>query len=144
MTSCESLYQNPYCGSAGARFIAPVSVVVFSLPSPSGAINRAPTRLRSLGRRTGNAFTRVPIMARTAGNKVIAASTAIKTTSTPPMPTERNIVIRKKTRPRRPIDTVRPEKVTARPAVAMVMATASSTLRPWVSSSRKRLTINSE
>ena len=83
-------------------------------------------------------------MARTAGNKVIAASTAIKTTRTPPMPTERNILMRKKMRPRRPIETVRPEKVTARPAVATVTATASSTLRPRVSSSRKRLTMKSE
>src|SRR2546429_135008 len=78
------------------------------------------------------------------GRRVIAAKTASMTTSTPPIPTERSMMIRKKMRPIRPIVTVKPENVTARPAVAIEIATASSTLRPRANSSRKRLTINSE
>ena len=43
-----------------------------------------------------------------------------------------------------PTATVRPENVIARPAVAMVVAIAPSRLWPRASSSRKRLTMNSE
>jgi hypothetical protein len=43
-----------------------------------------------------------------------------------------------------PTATVRPENVIARPAVAIVVAIASSRLSPLASSSRKRLTMNSE
>ncbi len=47
-------------------------------------------------------------------------------------------------RPPRPMATATAEKTTALPLVAMDCSTASPTLRPRASSSRKRLTMNSE
>ena len=44
----------------------------------------------------------------------------------------------------RPTATVNPENVIARPAVAIVVEIASSRLAPAASSSRNRLTMNSE
>ena len=85
-----------------------------------------------------------------AGSSVNAAATASPTTSAPAIPTERRTMNSKSTSPARPSRTVRPEKNTARPAVATVARTAASTAastgspaRP-ASSSRKRLVISSE
>ena len=50
----------------------------------------------------------------------------------------------KKSMALKPTATVIPEKVTARPEVAMVTARASSTECPRLSSSRNRLTMKSE
>ena len=45
--------------------------------------------------------------------------------------------------PRNEMTTVRPAKVTARPAVSMAMAVASSGVCPWWRFSRYRVTMNS-
>ena len=55
-----------------------------------------------------------------AGSRVSAARTATPTTIAPAIPTERRIVNSNRTRPRSPSRTVKPEKNTARPAVATV------------------------
>ncbi len=68
----------------------------------------------------------VPTMARIAGSSVSAEATASPTTIAPAMPTERRIMNSNRTRPSRPSSTVRPEKNTARPAVATVTRTASA------------------
>ena len=46
--------------------------------------------------------------------------------------------------PDRPIATAKPENATALPLVATAFSTASPTVRPRASSSRNRLTMNSE
>ena len=85
-----------------------------------------------------------PRTTRIAGTRVVAASTAITVTTVPPIPIERSIMNSNIVSDDSPIITARPEKSTARPAVAMVTATASSGPSPRASSSRKRLTKNSE
>ena len=90
---------------------------------------------------------RVPTIARIAGRSVVAAATASPTTMAPAMPTERRIMNSNSTRPRSPRSTVRPEKNTARPAVATVTRTASATRSGpsrWASSSRNRLVMSRE
>ena len=62
-----------------------------------------------------------------AGRSVSAARTASPTTTAPAMPTERRIMNWKRISPMSPSRTVRPEKKTARPAVATVIRTAVST-----------------
>ena len=98
-------------------------------------------------RRTASASIRVPRIARIAGSSVRAEATARPTTIAPAIPTERRIMNSNSTRPSRPSRTVRPEKNTARPAVATVIRTASATRSGpsrRASSSRKRLVISSE
>ena len=90
---------------------------------------------------------RVPMIARIAGRSVIAADTARPTTIAPAMPTDRRIMNSNRTSPSSPRSTVRPEKNTARPAVATVTRTASATRSGpsrLASSSRKRLVMSSE
>ena len=60
------------------------------------------------------------------------------------MPIERMAGASNRSRPDRPMATAMPLKATALPAVATARSTASSTVRPRRSSSRKRLTMNSE
>ena len=60
------------------------------------------------------------------------------------MPIERMAGASNSSRPDRPIATAMPLNATALPAVATARSTASPTVRPRRSSSRKRLTMNSE
>ncbi len=83
-------------------------------------------------------------MPSTAGRKVRAKTTELSTTSEPPMPMERRAGASNRSRPDSPMATARPLNATALPEVATVRSTASATVRPRVSSSRKRLTMNSE
>ena len=106
--------------------------------------------------RTESAPSRGPRTASTAGSRVSAASTAMPTTIAPATPTERRIMKSNRTSPIRPSRTVKPLKKMARPAVATVTPTASSTAARSIdpsarrppprrpSSSRKRLVSNSE
>ena len=89
-------------------------------------------------------FTRGPTMPRNAGRNVRAKSTDVMTTIEPPMPIERIAGAAKSSNPDSPIATASPEKTTALPAVATERWTASPTVRPWRSSSLKRLVMNSE
>ncbi len=86
-----------------------------------------------------------PRIASTAGRNVVESSTATATTSSPPVPTERvsviDVVI---TKPRNPTSTVSPEVMTAEPAVSIVRTAASVGMSPRFSSSRNRVTMNSE
>ena len=66
------------------------------------------------------------------------------TTSEPATPIELMALDLKSNRPDRPIATATPEKATALPLVATAFSTASPGVRPLASSSRKRLTMNSE
>ena len=100
-------------------------------------------------RRIASASIRVPTIARIAGSSVSAEATARKTTMAPAMPTERRIMNSNRTSPISPSSTVRPEKKTARPAVATVATTAFATRSGSsdgraASSSRNRLVISSE
>ena len=83
-------------------------------------------------------------MPRNAGRNVSANSTDVMTTIEPPMPIERIAGAAKSISPDSPIATASPEKTTALPAVATERWTASPTVRPWRSSSLKRLVMNSE
>ncbi len=60
------------------------------------------------------------------------------------MPNERSAGALNTSRPPSPMATARPENVTALPDVATAISTASPTVRPCFSSSRNRLTMNSE
>ena len=70
-------------------------------------------------------------------------STESATTIDPAMPSDHGALKVNVVRPSRPMKTVRPEKSTARPAVAIATPSASGTSRSR-SSSRNRLTTNSE
>ncbi len=89
---------------------------------------------------------RCPSSDSTAGSSVRAASTLTATTSEPARPSERSALMSNVSSASMPMQTVTPLKSTARPAVATDQATASSTERPRgeASSSRNRLTMNSE
>lgn len=90
---------------------------------------------------------RGPSTASSAGSTLSAATIATSTAAMPPKPMERRNICGNNSSPASEIATVRPEKQTVRPAVAMVRTSASSTR--WgaggraASSSRKRLTTNS-
>ncbi len=101
-------------------------------------------RRRGSGTRTGSALMRRPTTPSSAGSSVIAASMASATVIMPPRPTERSMFRGKSSKPNRPIETASPEKKTARPAVDIAIPTASGTVCPRASSSRKRLTMKSE
>lgn len=62
----------------------------------------------------------------------------------PATPMEDSAVAENQSSPDRPMATAAPENVIALPAVATERSTASPTVRPAASSSRKRLTTNSE
>ena len=113
-----------------------------SAATPTGR----PKRRRTLSRRrqSAQALTRGPSMPRTAGRKVSAYSTDAATVSAPPMPNERRAAGSNSRSPDSPTATARPENATALPLVAVVISTAVATSRPRRSSSRKRLTMNSE
>jgi hypothetical protein len=103
-------------------------------PSPSAA------RERGIGMRRRS--TQWPTRLSTAGSRVMAASTATATTLIDPMAMERNAWMSTRNIPARATITVAPDRATARPEVARVIGTASATVRPRRSSSRKRVTTN--
>ena len=69
---------------------------------------------------------------------------AIETATVPPIPKLGRLVFLKNNIPIKPIATVIPEKNTALPAVAVLIATAVLTSLPMANSSLKRFTKNSE
>ncbi len=81
---------------------------------------------------------RRPYTERRAGCSVAAAAIETSGIRNPPTPIERMNGTGMKSRRPSPIATVAPEKITARPAVAMVLRIASSFEPPRSSSSRKR------
>jgi hypothetical protein len=83
-------------------------------------------------------------MTRSAGSRVIAASTETAGINIPPSPIERMTGIGMNTIDSRPIATVEPETSTERPACRIVSTTAVSTSSPRPSSSRKRKIMSSE
>ena len=92
---------------------------------------------------TGSLSTRWPSTPSRAGRKVTDAATEKNTTSAPAMPSERSPGEGKKARPTTPTITATPLKKTERPARAVVTPTASLTVAPLCSSSRKRDTMKS-
>ena len=112
-------------------------------------IDSAPTRRQNgLGpatsvRATARRFTRGPSQARRAGSSTSAPSSAAATASTPPTATLRSSGTGTHVITARLTATVSPETQTARPAVSSVTTTASATVRPRASSSRKRWTRSS-
>ena len=93
---------------------------------------------------TGSRLMRGPRIPRMAGSSVSATSSETSVTMLPPMPSERNIDTPESANPRKPTLTTTAETRMARPEVATVVATACSTGRPLVTSSRKRFTMKSE
>ncbi len=93
---------------------------------------------------TDSAFTRGPSIPSIAGRKVRPNRTEQTTTIAAPRPIERMAGNGNTMRPERPIATASPEKSTALPAVPTAFSVACSTVRPRASSSRNRLTMNSE
>jgi hypothetical protein len=83
-------------------------------------------------------------MPRMAGRKVSAKSADVATVSVPATPMEVRADDSKKASPPRPTATATAENSTALPEVATVRSTAIPGSRPRASSSRKRLTMNSE
>ncbi len=83
-----------------------------------------------------------PNIPSTAGNNMVEITTESATEVIPPIPTENIILIGKNSNALRLINTARPLKKTAFPAVASVIATASITDSVRLISCRKRLTIN--
>ena len=105
---------------------------------------------RGTTRRIASESIRDPTIASSAGRSVNAEKAASSTTIAPAIPTERRIMNSNRTRPISPSRTVRPEKNTARPAVAIVASTAPATRSCGGSaarvaiSSRNRLVISRE
>ena len=93
-------------------------------------------------RRCGQSRRR-PTELSTTGSRVSATATLTSGMSIPPYPTLRRKGSGRATSARRPIATVVPLKTTARPAVAIARATASSPWRPCARSSRHRTTTSS-
>jgi hypothetical protein len=85
----------------------------------------------------------VPSVARSAGSRVIAASTETAGMSMPPIPIERMNGSGSTIIERSPTATVDPETITDRPAWVIVWTSAVSTSSPSRSSSRKRKIISS-
>ena len=96
---------------------------------------RASQRGRSMSR---------PSMASRAGRRVIESSTATATTMSPPIPTLRVSISGVSSSAPNPTTTVRPDVITARPAVARVLTAAIWRRAPRASSSRNRVTTSSE
>src|SRR2546427_12739606 len=85
-----------------------------------------------------------PRTASTAGRNVVANSTATNTTNSPPTPTERvseSGVVRSAANP---TTTVKPDVITADPAVSTVRTAASTGESPRFSSPRNRVTTSHE
>ena len=93
--------------------------------------------------KTRSEFTFGPSRPSSAGCSVSAARTLTSTTRAPPSPIERMDMYGMIMRPSSPTTTVMPLKKMERPALATVVSTASSTLRPAASSSRNRPTMKS-
>ena len=85
-----------------------------------------------------------PMTASSAGSSVTESSTADATTMSPPMPTLRVSTSGVKISAPNPTTTVRPDVMTAPPAVRMVFTAASRRDDPRLISSRKRVTMRSE
>ena len=85
-----------------------------------------------------------PRIASIAGRNVVASSTAVATTSSPPTPTDRVSTSGVVRSPANPTTTVSPDVTTAAPAVCTVRTAASSGESPRFSSSRNRVTTSSE
>ena len=126
------------------------------MPAMASGIGRLMTRLaqrrqngdsRSLSTMrfgsTRRLLMRWPMIASSAGSRVIAAITETSGISRPPMPIERITGTGMMTMLTRPIATVEPETITERPACFIVSTSASSTVSPCESSSRKRKIISS-
>jgi hypothetical protein len=96
---------------------------------------RASQRGRSISR---------PRMASRAGRRVIESITATATTMSPPIPTLRVSISGVSSSAPNPTNTVSPEVITARPAVARVLTAAICRRAPRASSSRNRVTTRSE
>ena len=79
-----------------------------------------------------------------AGRNVVDSRTAVATTSSPPMPTDRVSMSGVVMSAPNPTTTIRPDVMTAEPAVRMVRIAASTGESPRFSSSRKRVTMSSE
>ena len=116
--------------------------VAASAAAPTG--RPSARRIRSRRPATLSALTRGPSIPSAAGRNVSAKNTDAATVNAPPMPKERSAVGWNSRRPDSPTATANPENVTALPLVATVMVTAVPTSRPRRSSSRNRLTMNSE
>ncbi len=106
---------------------------------PVGAWNRASGRASQRGRSMLR-----PKYESTAGRNVVASSTAMPTTSRPPMPTDRVSVMGVVVSAAKPTTTVIPDVTTAEPAVSIVRIAASTGDRPRFISSRNRVTMSSE
>ena len=104
-----------------------------------GAWYQARRRASHLGRSISR-----PITASRAGRRVTESSTATATTMRPPIPTLRVSISGVKRSAPNPTTTVRPEVMTAAPAVIIVLTAASRRRSPWRSSSRNRVTTRSE
>ncbi len=93
-------------------------------------VGLAPTGARRVPRR--------PYSERSAGWSVVAPRIETTGIANPPTPIARMNGNGMNSSRASPIATVPPEKITARPAVRIVRTTASSTVGPRASSSRKR------
>ena len=109
---------------------------------------QAPPSEPAVPRRQGsgirNALIRCPRTASPAGSSDSEASIATNTAAMPPYPIERRKPCGNSSRLASASVTVMPETATVRPAVRIVRTTASRTSYPARSSSRNRLTMNSE
>ena len=89
-------------------------------------------------------FTPSPRIARVAGRNVSEPTTETRTTAIVPIAIDRKSGSSSRNRPPIEIMTARPEKNTARPAVALATSIAASFERPCRRSVRNRVTMNSE
>ena len=105
---------------------------------------RASRAIASFQRRGPPAFTRSPSIPSSAGSSVSETTAAISAHSIPPTPMEYRKRWRKTISAASAAATVIALKATTRPAVRSVVRSAASRSEPAASSSRKRLTMNSE
>ncbi len=105
---------------------------------------RASRAIASFQRFGPPALTRSPRIPSSAGSSVSDTPAAISAHSIPPTPIEYRKRWRKTISAASAAATVTAENATTRPAVASVTRSAASRSRPPASSSRKRLTMNSE
>ena len=120
--------------TTGRRMIARASRAHSPWSGSTGSPGRM--RLRATPRR--------PYSESSAGCSVAAAAIDISGIRNPPTPIERMNGTGMNRSNASPIATVAPEKITARPAVAIVRTITSSFEPPRASSSRNRYTISSE
>ena len=114
--------------------------------APSAARRGSPRRPASAAASAsrGTRLIFVPRSRRSAGVRVIEARTQTSGISIPPRPIERMNGSGRISMLTRPIATVVPETITDRPACCIVSTIASSTVKPFAISSRKRKIIRSE